>query len=372
MLVIVVMGIAAALVSSLSATKLQAIRQEISAAALSQARDALIGRAASDAGLPGSLPCPDTDNDGSAQLLSGNVCPSYIGRLPWRTLKLPDLRDGNGERLWYALSPNFRDDDSARPLNSNTKGELAIYRADGTSLLTEAGYSAVAVIFSPGSPLGSQSRSTVAEQNSASNYLDIANSRNNASASGPFITGTNSENFNDQLIFIATKNLMPLIEQRVAAEVKNALSSYFANSGCNCYPWADTVDQWLDYDSNVGLNRGWLPNNASPVAWSGSFRPPQWFFDNEWYKLIYYSVARDYTDDPGDCDSCDDDTLSVDGIAGTHALFFLPGTPLGALIRTPNTLSEYLEDSENNDNNDDLYITPTSSAGDRDRIYRLP
>jgi hypothetical protein len=92
----------------------------ITAAALAQAKDALIGRAAADDNRPGSLPCPDfdngtinplnTSNDGTADLLNGIECPSYIGRLPWRTLGLPDLRDGSGERLWYALSRAFRDD----------------------------------------------------------------------------------------------------------------------------------------------------------------------------------------------------------------------------------------------------------------------
>ena len=103
MLVIVVMGIAAALVGSLSTTALKNARQETTAVALAQAKDALIGRAVSDNNMPGSLPCPDTNDDGSAELLSGNDCPSYIGRLPWKTLDLPDLRDGSGERLWYAL-----------------------------------------------------------------------------------------------------------------------------------------------------------------------------------------------------------------------------------------------------------------------------
>ncbi|HZW25262.1 MAG TPA: hypothetical protein VFF26_07255 [Gallionella sp.] len=372
MLVILILGVAAVLIGSLTTTALKNERQQKTSLALTQARDALIGRAASDDNMPGSLPCPDTNNDGTADLLSGNHCPSYIGRLPWRTLKLPDLRDGEGERLWYALSPAFRDDDSARPLNSNTKGSLAIYRADGSSTQTEAGYSAVAVIFSPGSSLGSQSRTTDADKNNAANYLDIANSRNNASGSGPFIAGTKSDTFNDQLVFITTKNLMPLIEQRVAGEVKRALASYYANSGCNCYPWADSVAQYTDYHSNTGLNRGWLPDIAQPVDWTGSFRPPQWFFDNEWYKLVYYSTAKNYTDDPGNCTSCIDDTLSVDGMAGTQALFFMPGTPAGMLVRTPNMLSHYLEDAENNDDANDRYVTPSSKDGDRDRLYRLP
>ena len=72
--------------------------------ALATAAAALIGYAAADDNRPGSLPCPDTDNNGSSQLYAGSFCPSEIGRLPWRTLGLPDLRDGSGERLWYAVS----------------------------------------------------------------------------------------------------------------------------------------------------------------------------------------------------------------------------------------------------------------------------
>jgi len=369
MLVIVVMGIAAVLMSSLSTTSLQNARQKTTADALAQAKEALIGRAVTDSNMPGSLPCPDTNNDGSSELFSGNDCPSYIGRLPWKTLGLPDLRDGNNERLWYALSPAFRDDDSARPLNSNTKGTLAIYRADGSSTLTETGYSAVAAIFSPGNSIGSQTRNTVTEQNSAGNYQDIANGQNNASSSGPFIAGTTSESFNDQLVFITTRNLMPLLEQRVAGEVKRALANYYTYSGCNCYPWADSVDQWADYDSNRGLNRGWLPNNALPVNWAGAFRPPSWFFENQWYKLIYYSVAEDYKEPFYPCSDCDHDTLHVDGTSGVQALFFMPGT--FADNRSPDQLSDYLEDAENQDDDDDDYVTPSSPAGDHDRLYRL-
>lgn len=374
MLVIMVLGITAVLVGTLSATALETARQETTAAALAQAKDALIGRAVANSNMPGSLPCPDTNDDGSAELLSGNDCPSYIGRLPWRTLGLPDLRDGSSERLWYALSASFRDDDSARPLNSNTKGTLLLYSADGVTQQTEAGYNAVAVIFSPGSVLGSQARNTTAERNSASNYLDISNSRNNASASGPFIAGAKSETFNDRLLFITTRDLMPLVEQRVAGEVKRALANYYA--AYNYFPWADSVSAASDYDSNDGLNRGWLPNGASPVDWSDPFapssiRPPQWFFDNEWYKLIYYSVAKNYSANPWSCSSCPS-TLSVDGVSGVRALFFMPGTPIGTLTRSPTNLSHYLEDSENYDDNDDNYVTPASQAGDRDRIYRLP
>jgi len=64
--------------------------------------------------------------------------------------------------------------------------------------------------------------------------------------------------------------------------------------------------------------------------------------------------------------------LSVDG--EVQYLFFMPGTPIGTLVRsvTDTTLSDYLEDSENNDDANDLYVTPTSKALDRDRLYHLP
>jgi hypothetical protein len=382
MLVIMIVGIAAILVNSLSSVTLKNARQENTAIALAQAKDALLGRAVSDNNLPGSLPCPDlmtnivgtnVPDDGIADLLVGNDCPSYIGRLPWKTLGLPDLRDGSSERLWYALSPAFRDDNSARPLNSNTKGALLVYNADGASLQTQAGYNAVAVIFSPGSPLGSQTRNTVAQQNSAANYLDIANSRDNASASGPYIAGQKSDTFNDQLLFITTKDLIPLVEKRVAGVVKQALTDYYAANGY--YPWADTIAGAVSYASDIGLNRGWLPDNAATSNWPYSTpnwvtgSPPQWFFDNQWYSLIYYSVARNYTVNSSSCDTCISSTLSVNGVNGVRALFFMPGTPIGTLTRAIDNLPDYLEDSQNKDDANDLYVTSTSQDGDRDRLY---
>lgn len=384
MLVILVIGVAAALITSLSTTALKNARQQTTSDALAQAKDALIGRAVSDSNMPGSLPCPDTSGNGSADLFIGSNCPNYIGRLPWKTLGLPDLRDGSGERLWYALSPNFRDQTLIlHTINSNTKGTLLVYNADGTTLQTQAGYSAVAVIFSPGSPIGSQTRSTVAQQNDAANYLNIANSLNNASASGPFIAGDQSATFNDQLMIITTHDLIPLVEQRVAGVVKKALSDYYAANGY--YPWADTVVLAADYDANYGQNRGWLPYHAnansgypnyySTPNWvAGS--PPQWFFDNQWYTLIYYSVAKNSTANSSYCyyyGSCSSSSwLSLDGVYGVHALFFMPGTPIGTLIRNPIILSDYLEDPQNNDDSNDLYVTPTSQAQDRDRLYLLP
>ena len=371
MLVILIIAIAAILINSLTLSSIKNARQATTAAALAQAKEALLGRAVSDDTIPGSLPCPDTNDDGSAESLSGNDCPSYIGRLPWRTLRLPELRDGSGEHLWYALSPAFRDDPSAEPLNSNTKGTLVVYGPDGTTLLTQTGYSAVAVIFSPGGPVASQSRNTIAEKNDPANYLDIAYSRNNATSVGPFIAGMETSTFNDQLLLITTHDLIPLLEKRVAGVVKKALEDYYLASDSfpsnRYYPWADVITSAASYSANAGTNRGWLPDDASTccspstINWvAGS--PPQWFFDNQWYTLIYYSAAPSLTRSHSGL------MLNVSGKSG-RALFFMPGTYSGT--RAIDILSEYLEDSQNNDNGNDTYITPTSNAPDRDRLYWL-
>ena len=74
MLVITVTGIAAALVGSLSSTALKNARQKTTAAALAQAKDALIGYAITYGDMPthsgevhGYLPCPDDGSNGEGR-----------------------------------------------------------------------------------------------------------------------------------------------------------------------------------------------------------------------------------------------------------------------------------------------------------------
>ena len=371
MISILVVGFAAILVSVLSYSAMNNARQERTSEALAQAKSALLGYAVSDSNRPGELPCPDFNNDGviiPADDYTGSNCKSLIGRLPWKTLRLPELRDGSGEHLWYALSDPFHANGSVI-LNSNTKGTLPVYTADGATLQTQSGYDAVAVIFAPGSPVGPQMRNTVAEKNSAANYLDAANSRNNATSGGPFIAGEKTDTFNDRLLFITTKDLIPLVEQRVAGVVKKALEDYYIASDAvvpsnRYYPWANTIASAVDYDANAGVNRGWLPFHSSDSGtyeWYLTGSPPLWFFDNQWYTLIYYAVAPSFTQ------SHSAGTLTVNSVTGTKVLFFMPGTYSGT--RTIDNLTHYLEDAQNNDHADDTFETPASTSQDRDRLY---
>ena len=410
MVALLVVGFAALLVGALSFSAMNSARQERTTAALAQAKDALIGKSITYDDYPGSLPCPDTDNDGVSDAGGASECPIYIGRLPWKTLGLPELRDGAGEQLWYTLSRNFRRYVSVLPLNSNTQGTLNITG-------TETASNVIAIVFSPGSALSGQNRSaaqtascittgtTVAYSLCATNYLEGSN-KNLSSAATPntnYQSAFAGNTFNDQLLFITTHDLMPLVEQRVAGVVKQALNDYYIASDTNpsnrYYPWADSIGTTISYASDIGLNRGWLPKNADTsgtnptLDWdAGSL--PAWFIPNEWYTLIYYSVAKDKTVKSSLCTTCVSTKLTVVNNNVTpsntdnqvQVLFFMPGTPIGT--RWYDKLDDYLEDSANNQHDavpnasppppsvsasatppDDNYIIPTSQNKDRDRIY---
>jgi hypothetical protein len=345
------------------------------AAVLAQAKEALIGRSASDASRPGSLPCPDAitnivgtnvPNDGIADLFAGNDCPSYIGRLPWRTLGLPDLRDSSGERLWYALSNNFRDDTSAQPINNDTKGNRIVYSESTALTLTPA---AVALVFAPGPALTGQVRdaatalcpttsTTIARNLCAANYLNAKGGADNAQAggAGPFIAALASSTFNDRVLVITTSDLMTMVEQRVAREMLKLLSAYRAASACACYPWAAND---FDDDSVDGRTQGGVPIEvAKPEAWGLGTIPaaPTWLATNKWGDKFYYAVAPTAP------------TLTVNSVSKNVVL--ITTGPAGA--SRPNTnLADYVDDVENR-NLDNIFQTPSSTAYARDRLYTLP
>lgn len=388
------------LVESLNRSSIATERERRTAEALAMAKEALMGYAVKDATRPGELPCPDVDNDGQLVMnvdYVGSNCVSYLGRLPWKTLGLPDLRDGSGENLWYAVSPAFHANGSVA-LNSDTPGSLVVYAADGSTLLTPTGYSAVAVVFAPGAPLSGQERDAVAaacattgttieRRLCAANYLDTANGRNNATAAGPYIAGAPSATFNDRLLFMTTHELMPVVEQRVARELITTLNSFYTNYGF--YPWADFNtyaygNPSYDYDANVGLNKGKLSRTLTYDAGQSTFWQnalPAWFINNRWYDMIYYAVGRNATPAPGSCTTfCSGPWLQVDGNPNVDVVFFMPGTP--SATRPSIDWSAYLADSQNHDNDtngdgyaspgvpvNDTYVTPTSTAMDRNRIY---
>lgn len=406
MLVILVLGASSILVSSLSSSGLRIERDKITAEALAQAKEALIGRAVSNDDRPGSLPCPDTNNDGSSELLSGNDCPSYIGRLPWKTLRLSDLRDGSGERLWYALSPNFRDDNS-NPINSNNKGTLQVYDNNGTNLLTPPGSEAVTVVFAPGDIVAAQLRDT-ANQNLALNYLDIGPSGiNNATEAGPLIAADKTNSFNDRLMIIRASDLIPIVEIRVTKELTKAFASYLT-ANANKYPYPanfTTTCTSTSCPSDTTQCRGKIPATLMNL-----YATLPWFTNNNWFNVIYYTAGTASL--PGGaggggggggkaakgkktggggsgggsssgvttCPGGNNGKLNVLDTSGStftnnaSALFFMPGSPLDGITRTSTGISstnlpDYFEDAENT-NLDDTYTFP--GVDSNDLLFILP
>lgn len=160
----------------------------VTADALKQAKEALLAYAAT---YPeqyghgdetyGYLPLPDMGgeldnlNKGkegwAATGFSGNGKNiTLIGRLPWRTLKLPPLKDEYGECLWYALSGSYKNNPKGDTMNWDTPGYLEPKTSDGRYSVfgLTADQRAVAVIFSAGPPLPGQDRTHAQVQNAAS------------------------------------------------------------------------------------------------------------------------------------------------------------------------------------------------------------
>lgn len=270
-LILVLAGLTA-LFSVLDGRDVKIERGKKTMAALSEAKIALIGRSVADANRPGSLPCPDSDGDGNADSFVGNLCPSNIGRFPWRTLGTDQLVDGAGELLWYALSQNYRDNSSAEPINGTIPGSLTL---DGIG-------DQLAIIIAPGLALAGQ------ETRPGDNIADYLEGEN--------VDGDNDYNKlislvqNDFLVSVTRAELMATVSQRILREIKGdatqGLQRYFNNQ--DKYPYADG-------DNDGKADAGNLVGTPSYQSGSNSL-----FFnsdtkdmlrDNGWFPLLNYSVS---------------------------------------------------------------------------------
>lgn len=337
MLVVMVIGFTALLVNSFSLAGLNNQRQTKTASALAQAKEALIGYAASvkftgGAERPGDLPCPDTNNDGTAEASCGNASGSTgqnlrLGRLPWKTLGLPDLRDGSGERLWYAASNNFKKSTRTSMLNSDTLGTITIRGTagailnDGTNPDPFNPSGVIAVVIAPGEVLqrqgaaAPQNRDT-AGSNIPANYLDTGYNEDNAAFSDGtndgFIEGNIKDAngnliVNDRLIAITYQDLLPLLEKRVLREAYACLASYAGDPQNNGrYPWAALMSQSAsgNYSDVTDQRFGRIPNdfgntlissnNAMKNGWTADCNLNLGSWWNNWRELVLYGLADAY------------------------------------------------------------------------------
>ena len=198
---------------------------------------------------PGRLPNADTDNDGIAD---GG---STFGRLPWAqaNLNLYDIRDADGERLWYAVSSTFRP--QAASVNSDTSGNLTLRDQQGNVIYDGsnpgglAQYGIAAVIIAPGAVTarnGAAQDRSIANENNSVHYLDLVfGTEDNAtrtlgSPTDGFILGPvdtlSTDAVNDQFIVITAAEVIAMAEKATLQAYRTAISDYLTRTG-NVYPW---------------------------------------------------------------------------------------------------------------------------------------
>jgi hypothetical protein len=161
---------------------------------------------------PGRLPCPDTNNDG---LMNCGV--ATLGRLPTQEI-LPsgspfpfsDSDAAEGQQFWYAVTASYRSNSAT--LNTTS---ASTFTFNGVSNI-------VAVIMAPGDALSGQVRESVANRNSAANYLENGNQTGPTFVSSFPATPTA---FNDVVVAITRDEVMTLATVRVAQEFKRVLDS---------------------------------------------------------------------------------------------------------------------------------------------------
>ena len=167
MIVLLTMGLLYGVVNQLSLVGAKVGRAQGTQAVLLQAKEALIGFAATyrdnnSSEVFGYLPCPDTVGDGQAHPPCGSAGTTVVGLLPYRTLGLEDLRDSANACLWYVVSGTFKDNLKTTPLNWDTQGRITIQDVNGNIVVApdDASGGGAAVIIAVGRPVNGQNRST--------------------------------------------------------------------------------------------------------------------------------------------------------------------------------------------------------------------
>lgn len=274
--IILALTITAYAIKSYNSVELQSQAELATGRALSEAKTAILGWSVTR-NNPGQLPCPE-DITKIGELTEGveqgSCTLPAIGRLPWKTLGIGDIRDGHGDKLWYAISNGFR----IKPINSSTLAQLSV---DGNS------NAAVAIVFSSGTPINGQSRAVVTSTSppDVSQYLELDNNNGDAN----FVT-TGAENlFNDRLLTISHAELFGLVSKRILRTIRGDTTEgliHFYNTQTH-YPYADTNNDGVANDTELIGNPSYQAGTDS-ITFVVSTK--KMLLDNEWMPLITYTV----------------------------------------------------------------------------------
>ena len=173
---------------------------------------------------------------------------------------------GTRSRPASAITPRRRRSTATRAARSSFTAS-----SDALAITQEA----VAIVFAPGAALPGQIRDdshrAVREHGQAcpahplrGNYLDGAASLNEHRAGRALHAAPAGLHFNDKLAIVATPDFMPLVEQRVALEARNA----FSLTERERLPLLSVGRRRADGTSETGTSRGRIPVSARrPHPW---------------------------------------------------------------------------------------------------------
>lgn len=332
-----------------------------SALGLKEAATALAVYSISDDERPGSMPCPDFDADGMADVNCLSTADAvYIERLPWKTIDI----DRDAGRLWYVMDSDFRDNSTAQPINVVVEGSLTL---DGM-----AGYAAL--IIDPGDPLAGQTgRGSVGE--AIGDYLDIPE---NTDGDGEYVDCVGVDGCNDRIIGITVDQLFQAVQQRVLAEIELALTEFHNDNG------------FLPFAANFGESDCVVGKITGGVATSTGSCPPGshleeddmpgyvdpvdrgWLLDNDWLDHVVYAVDGNCMQGQSGCAFADYQLKSNSGLAVVLAG---AGSEISGQDRVNpgSDIFDFLESGENTDG-DSTFDDAVLSSADNDvlRGFALP
>ncbi len=307
----------------------------------------------SDNQRPGSMPCPDDDGDGTAELFAGSDCPDYLARLPWKTI---DAAREAG-KLWYVMDPDFRDHSNVEPLNVVVPGSLTLNGVGGYA----------ALVIHPGDPIEGQ---TGRPSDTLSDYLeDVAE---NTDGDDDFVDCTGIAGCNDRIIGITVDQLFAVVQQRVLAEVELALRQFHTTN--NFLPYAAAFNGGASCDKyaligRIATHEGDCGSGKSLTA--GDL--PTWVMNNDWNEHVFYTLDYECSEQQKNCGAS---TYRLKSNSGLAVVLGGAGSLLSGQDRTygsGRTIDDYLDGAENTDF-DAEYDDVTLADDDNDvmRGFALP
>lgn len=228
----------------------------------------------------GELPCPDFNNDGQINPVDdyqGAHCKSLLGRLPWRTLRLPQPRAG---QIWYALAAEF----------ANLSGALAelepAINPDTATALKLDNHAVAAVLLHSGTPFAAQRHIAHNQPSDRAFYLEAAN----ANADFKTFVSQASGDFNDTVIAISRAEILNHVAYYAASALAERLNQQFKisgaypspapNFGAHCQASGDFIPQ----DCNHSAGDFHLPSQTASNSVDG------WVFRNGWARYFRYQL----------------------------------------------------------------------------------